>query len=139
DNAYPTPELRVLAAFRFYAVFEWLYPYRDLIGREMGDILEEALPRLLAADDARQYHLAVAEMVARVGDTHSTVSSQTLSEEWGNAMPPVTLRPVEGRAVIVGLIDPAAVQAGASVGDVVETVDDESATTRLAYLSRYIS
>lgn len=139
DNAYPTPELRVLAAFRFYAVFEWLYPYRDLIGREMGDILEEALPRLLAADDARQYHLAVAEMVARVGDTHSTVSSQTLSEEWGNAMPPVTLRPVEGRAVIVGLIDPVAVQAGASVGDVVETVDDESATTRLAYLSRHIS
>jgi C-terminal processing protease CtpA/Prc len=138
-DAYPAPALRVLAAFRVYGVFEWLYPYKHLIGREMTDVLEDALPRLLAARDARQYHLAVAEMVAHVGDTHATVDSQTLSAEWGNAMPPLALRPVEGRAVIVRLTDPIAEQAGASVGDVVDVVDGEEAGKRLAYLSRYIS
>ena len=139
DDAYPTPALRVLAAFRFYAVFEWLYPYKDLIGREMKDLLRTSLPKLLSAQNARQYHLAVAEMVARVGDSHAQVGSRLLSEEWGPAMPPLALRPIEERAVIVRLTDAAAERAGLNVGDVVEMVDGERADERLAHLSRYIS
>lgn len=80
-------------------------PYKDLIGRELSDVLRGALPKLLAAQDARQYHLAVAEMVAHVGDSHAVTDSQTLNEEWGGAMPPLALRPIEGRAVIVSITD----------------------------------
>jgi C-terminal processing protease CtpA/Prc len=54
-------------------------------------------------------------------------------------MPPLALRPIEGRAVIARVTDPIAERAGVSVGDVVDTVDGEPADARLAHLSRYIS
>jgi hypothetical protein len=135
---YPAAALRVLAAFRFYGVFEWLYPYKDLIGRDVADLVREALPPLLSAKNAREYHLAVAAMVAQVGDSHATAGSQVLTDVWGTALPPVSLRPVEGRAVVVG-VDEEAQRSGVSVGDVIDSVDGQPAADRLSYLSRYIS
>ena len=123
DDPFPSASLRVFAAFRFYAVFEWLYPYKDLIGRDMNDLMREALPKLLDAQNAQQYHLAVAEMVAQIGDSHAMADSQTLTDLWGRAMPPIAVRPIEGMPVVVGLTNPAAERAGLGIGDVVETVD----------------
>jgi hypothetical protein len=138
DKPYPVAALRVLAAFRFYGVFEWLYPYKDLIGREVVDLVRDALPHLLSAKNAHEYHLGVAAMVAQVGDSHAIVGSQVLSEAWGTALPPVSLRPVEGRAVVVA-VDEDAQRAGVNVGDVIDIVDGQPAGDRLSYLSRYIS
>jgi C-terminal processing protease CtpA/Prc len=138
DEAYPPGPLRVLAAFRFVGVFEWLYPYKALIGRDVVALVRDALPELLSARNALEYHLAVAALVAQVGDSHATASSQTLTEAWGSALPPIDLRPVEGRAVVVGVHDDAG-QVGLEVGDVIERVDGHSAAERLAYLSRHIS
>ena len=139
DDPFPSASLRVFAAFRFYAVFEWLYPYKDLIGRDMNDLMREALPKLLDAQNAQRYHLAVAEMVAQIGDSHAMADSQILTDLWGRAMPPIVVRPIEGMPVVVGLTNPAAERAGLGVGDVVETVDGGRADERLTYLSRFIS
>lgn len=138
DSAYPSRPLRVLAAMRIWAAFEWLNPYRDLMDGDWDQVLKNSLTELLDAPDARSYHLAVAEMVAHVRDTHAVVLSPTLDEFFGTAAPAITLRPVQGKPVVVRIDDPAA-SAGVAVGDVVLTVDGSPVADRLALLSRYIS
>ena len=76
-------------------------------------------------------------MVTHVRDTHAVVLSPTLSEYFGTAAPAITLRPVQGKPVVVRIDDPA-VSAGVAVGDVVLAVDGESVAERLAVLKRYI-
>jgi C-terminal processing protease CtpA/Prc len=139
EPAYPSWPSRVLAAVRVWATFEWLYPYRDLMQANWDDVLKDSLVRLRDARDAEAYHLAIAEMVAPVGDTHAVVVSAVLEQFWGPAAPAVALRPVEGRPVIVRLTDASAGSAGVTIGDVVLSVDGIPADQRLATLSRYIA
>jgi C-terminal processing protease CtpA/Prc len=123
---------------RIWAAFEWLNPYRDLMDSDWDQVLKNSLTNLLDAPDARSYHLAIAEMVAHVRDTHAVVVSPTLDEFFGTAAPAITLRPVQGKPVVVR-IDDATASAGVTVGDVVLAVDGSPAVDRLALLSRYIS
>lgn len=139
EAALPNEPLRLLAVFRSWAIFEWLYPYRSLMEHDWQQVLEETVPKVMAARDAREYHLAIAEMIAQVGDTHAVVGSSVLNEFWGPAAPALALRPVEGRAVVVAITDPSAGAGGVSIGDVVLAVDGHAAESRLATLSRYIS
>ena len=139
EAAFPNEPLRLLAVFRSWAIFEWLYPYRSLMERDWQLVLEETVPKVMAAQDAREYHLAIAEMIGHVGDTHAVVGSSVLNEFWGPAAPALTLRPVEGRAVVVAITDPSAGSGDVSIGDVVLAVDGHAAESRLATLTRYIS
>lgn len=139
DTTYPSRPLRLLGAFRIWAVFEWLYPYRNLIDGDWDAVLREALPKIAAARDARQYHLSIAEMVAKVGDSHAGIDSSVMTDFWGPAAPALALRPIEGKAVIVGTTDASAAALGAEVGDVILAVDGQPAEQRLNALSRYIS
>jgi C-terminal processing protease CtpA/Prc len=136
DEAYPSRALRLLAAIRVWAVFEWLNPYHDLMGDGWERVLQDSVPKLLDARDGRSYHLAVAEMVAHVRDTHAIVLSPVLDEFLGTGAPGITVRPVEGKAVVTRVDDP---DAGIAVGDIVLRVDGVSVDDRLAMLGRYIS
>lgn len=139
DAAFPSEPLRLLAVFRSWAVFEWLYPYRSLMERDWHRVLEETVPKVIAARDAQAYHLAIAEMIGHVGDTHAVVGSAVLNEFWGPAAPALALRSVEDRPVVVAITDPSADVGEVSVGDVVLAVDGHAAEARLARLSPYIS
>jgi C-terminal processing protease CtpA/Prc len=139
DSLYPAEPLRLLGAFRIWSVFEWFSPYRHLMEPGWDNVLEQALANFSAARNAREYHLAVAEMVAHVNDTHSETSSPVISEFWGSAAPAIALRPVEGKAVVVAITDESARSSGMAVGDVILAVDGEMTEARLSRIGRYIS
>jgi C-terminal processing protease CtpA/Prc len=139
ESLYPAEPLRLLAAFRIWAAFEWFSPYRHLMDPGWDSVLEEALSRFSAARDAQEYHLAVAEMVSHVNDTHSETSSPVLTEFWGAAAPALVVRSIEGKAVVVAITDEAARSAGIATGDVIMSVDGENTEVRLSRMGRYIS
>jgi C-terminal processing protease CtpA/Prc len=136
---YPSEAIRLLGAFRIWSVFEWFSAYRHLMDPGWDNVLEDALAKFSAARDAREYHLAVAEMVSHVNDTHAEVTSPVLTDFWGPATSAIALRPVEGQAVVVRITDESAAQAGISIGDVIVSVDGESTEARLRRISRYIA
>jgi C-terminal processing protease CtpA/Prc len=139
ESLYPAEPLRLLGAFRIWSVFEWFSPYRHLMDPEWDTVLEEALSKFSAARNAQEYHLAVAEMVSHVNDTHSVTSSPVMTEFWGVAAPALSLRPVEGNAVVVGITDESVRSSGIRAGDVIVSVDGETTEARLSRISRYIS
>ncbi len=136
---YPAVEYRLMALFRVWAVFEYFFPYRDLMQEDWDGILAQSIPKVIEARDDIEYNLALAETIARVHDTHAGVSSQALERFWGPAHPGVRLMPVEGKAVITEILDPAVAELGVRPGDAVIAVDGEDTRARIARFSRYVA
>jgi C-terminal processing protease CtpA/Prc len=136
DQAYPSAEYRMLAAARVWGVFYYFHPYRHLYGEDWNAVLTEFLPKMAQAENARQYHLAVAEMVAHVHDTHCGVSSSELAAYYGAAGPPVELRWIENQPVVTRVLNSAV---GLQPGDVVTKIDGEPYQTRADDLAKHIA
>jgi hypothetical protein len=77
STPYPDEGIRMVAAAQIWAVFSYFHPYKHLYDRDWdSDVLPEYLLKLSAARDAREYHMAVGEMVSHTKDTHCFVNSR---------------------------------------------------------------
>jgi C-terminal processing protease CtpA/Prc len=136
--SFPTEEYRLLALFRFWNVIHYFYPYKRLTDKPWDTLLADFIPRFTENQSALDYQTTVAEMVARMQDTHGGISGlQALGERLGTFAPPLRLGSTGGQLTIVELLDAAAAQsAGVHLGDVILTIDGQPVAERLAQLTR---
>lgn len=140
EMKYPSVEYRLLAAFRFWNVIRHFYPYKDLFDEDWEEVLREFIPKFERAKDELEYTLTVAEMVARIEDSHAYINSPVYNRYAGTGYPPIRVRLIEDKPVVTALTDEKAARAtGIEVGDLIEKIDGEDASARLARYSRYIS
>jgi C-terminal processing protease CtpA/Prc len=140
-TSFPQREYRLLAMFRFWNVIHYFYPYKDLLDQDWDTVLPRFLPAFAAAGDAREYGLAVAEMAACIQDSHTNVGgSKELRRYFGEALPALSLRLIEGKPTVTDILDAEAVKdAGVAIGDVVLAVDGEPVDKRMARYGKYIA
>ncbi len=139
ENRYPSPELRILAAYKIWAVFRYFFAYRDLMDEDWDDVFTTFLPKFIAAKDAREYNLTIAEMVTHVADSHAQIQSEELSDYFGKAPVGLRLRLIEKKPLITEILDEEAKKAGIQVGDIVSKVDGESIIDRFHREELYIA
>jgi len=138
EMAFPPLEYRLLAAFRIWTVIHYFFAYKDLIEEDWDGVLREFIPRMEQADSALSYHLAVAEMVTHIHDSHGFIYSPILQQHSGNAWPPVRLQIIENVPVITAIFDAEiAKSAGVRYGDIVLKIDGENAMERIIKCSKY--
>jgi C-terminal processing protease CtpA/Prc len=138
DRPYPAAEYRLLAAFRIWAVINYFYPYKELMGEDWNQTLRQFIPRMEGSKDALDYNLAVAEMVTHIHDSHGSARSPILQRYFGEASAPVRVRMIENSPVITGFTNTdAAQEAGLEIGDVILKVDGEDANRRIAERLKY--
>jgi C-terminal processing protease CtpA/Prc len=137
-GAYPSREVRLLAAARVWGVFHYFHPYLPLYDRPWDTELAQSLPRIDAAANAREYHLAIAAMVAQTDDTHCFVSSPELSKFYGAAATPIRLDWIENQPVVVKVVDDDVAKQVAP-GDVLVTIDGRPYQDRMKELEPYIA
>src|ERR1700758_410148 len=89
EMQYPPTEYRVLAAFRLWAVINYFFPYKELMGEDWNETLRQFIPRMEGAKDALDYNLALAEMITHIHDSHGGATSPVLQKYFGNASAPV--------------------------------------------------
>ena len=87
-------------------------------------VFAEFLPRMGAAKNAREYHLAVAEMVTHVHDGHCSAYSTELTTAFGAAWSSVEVRWIENQPVVTRIADPELAQT-VHPGDVVTKIKGE--------------
>jgi C-terminal processing protease CtpA/Prc len=143
DNPYPqmsfpTEEYRLLALFRFWNVINYFFPYKRLTDKPWSETLTDFIPRFLENKSALDYEMTVAEMVARMQDTHGFVRGlRNLDSHLGMFAPPLRLGSADGKLVVAELTDEATAQAaGVKRGDVILSIDGEPAAQRIAALAR---
>ncbi|MBP9091911.1 hypothetical protein KBI23_12875 [bacterium] len=146
---YPSKELRLLAAFRIWAMVAYFFPYIELLDNDWNQILVDMIPEFEQASNAEEYHLTVAKMVSQLHDTHAVLSSETLSNYFGIASPPVRCRMIEDKVVITEILAEKetllkkgnAVTIGdlIKIGDIVTAIDGVDIKEKFRELSQYHS
>jgi C-terminal processing protease CtpA/Prc len=137
EMEFPGPEYRLLALFRFWAVIDYFFPYKDLIGDSWESVLARYIPKFETNKDALDYQLTVREMVAEIHDSHGRVENANASDEkLGTFVPPILVRYIESQAVITNLLDD---KLPVKIGDVILTIDGEPVGKKREYLSRFIA
>lgn len=138
DVPYPNTAVRMLAAARIWGVYRYFHPYLNLYDEDWDAILVRYLARMEQAANAREYHLAVAEMVAQTRDSHCFVSSAELTSYFGSYIPLVEVRWIEERPVVTRVLA-AALQSLIRPGDAVINIDGQPAQKRLDELTPYLA
>lgn len=137
---YPSAAYRALAALQIWSAYHFFYPYKDLMGEDWDGVLNNYLPKFESARDAREFHLAVAEMVMHVHDSHAFVNSKVLGEFYGTAPVPISVRWIENSPVVSRVIDEAdAKLAGIDIGDVILAIDQQDVKVRISELASHLS
>jgi C-terminal processing protease CtpA/Prc len=139
EMPYPSTEYRILAAYKIWAVFHNFFAYRDLMDEDWDDVFAAFLPKFIAAGNASEYNLAVAEMIAHVSDSNATVESGELSKYFGEAPPGLRLRLIEKKPVVTEIFDKSANEQGIEIGDIVTKVDGEDIVERINREAKYFS
>ncbi|MEW6733874.1 MAG: S41 family peptidase [Acidobacteriota bacterium] len=128
----PSEEYRLLALFRYWNIINYFFPYKYLLDRPWETVLTDFIPRFQANQTPLDYQLTVAEMVARIQDSHGGVyPANALNEHLGGFAPAVALGWLEGQTVVTALMDEIAKAAGLNIGDVVLEIDDEPVVKRI--------
>lgn len=140
DVEYPDKEYRLLALFRYWNIINYFNPYNHLLDKPWDAVLTEYIPRMESAKDALAYHLAVAELVTNIQDTHGFISSPVLSKYFGTHVPPVEVKFVEGQTVITKVSEDALKEAPMlRPGDTIVSVDGEDTSKRRERIGRYFA
>ena len=131
----PALEYRQLAVIRAWNVIHYFYPYLHLIG-DWDAVLPEFLARMEEARTGKEYALTIAEMMTHVPDGHTNLwGHPALDERIGKAGLPVSIRWIEGAAVVVTASDEAKA-AGIEPGDALISLDGEPVETGIERLNK---
>jgi C-terminal processing protease CtpA/Prc len=139
EMRYPAMGYRILAAYKIWTVFHYFFAYRDLMDEDWDDVFASFLPKFMAAKDAREYNLTIAEMVTHVSDSQARVESEELWNYFGEAPVGLRMRLIEKKPVVTEVLDEAAKKAGVQRGDMVTSVDGENVIERINREAKYIS
>jgi len=143
EPSYPNIKLpdagfQILALYRFWNIVEYWFPYRDLLSEDWDKVLIDSLPRVVLANNADAYQLAMMELIARVNDTHANLwTSLKVRPPTGACQLPVKVRFIEGRPVISGYAGKAGETSGLKPGDIITELDGVTIAKLMESWSRY--
>ena len=118
---YPDEGKRILALFRYWNIIHYFFPYKHIMDQEWEISLQQAIPKVLNATNALQFHLAMREFTAKINDSHAFMYSSTLNYWSGQYYTPFHARFIEGQVVITKVLSSASML---KPGDIIKKIDD---------------
>jgi len=100
DPEFPSEDIRLLSLFRYWNIYNYFSPYRDVIEGDWEEILEEYIPRVREASTALEYGFAMRKFTAATDDGHSSFGYRPFNAYWGDLFPPFESRFIDGETVI---------------------------------------
>jgi C-terminal processing protease CtpA/Prc len=123
---YPDAGYRLLALFKFWSIYEYFSPYKNLTDKPWSVILNEYIPKLIGANDELEYKLAIASLVAETKDSHSDISTLDfpLRTYFGIYSPNVVISFVGELPVVSFSKDEEILPSSLKAGDVIQKIND---------------
>jgi C-terminal processing protease CtpA/Prc len=135
---FPGKEYRLLSLFRFWNVINYYYPYKYVIGEDWNLVLTEMTNKFKSAKDTTDYHLALAELNAKINDSHSgSVTLYTL-KYFGHYWVPFKIKIIDEKAMVTGFYsDSLSKVDDIKQGDVILTINNKSISEIVTERSKY--
>lgn len=103
---YPDDGYRLLAVYRFWNMIEYFYPYKYGIKKDWDEVLTAYISKILKADSELNYKLTLAELVAEIQDSHTSVSGDAvISKFYGLRKPAIELKFADQTPVVLANYD----------------------------------
>jgi len=119
----PDAGFQILALYRFWNIIAYWFPYRDVIGQDWDQVLEEFLPRIALARSGDSYQRELMALIARIHDTHANLwSSIGVRPPTGSCQVPVHLRFIGDQPVVTGFAAADAKDIGLKTGDIITSL-----------------
>lgn len=132
EMAYPDAGYRLLSLFRYWAMINYFFPYKDVIGTDWNKALSSRIPEFVEAKDEQEYVLATLKMIASIHDTHANIwsSSEVLNQFRGKYKLPFKAEFIENKLVVTGYYaDTLNVKQKFLIGDVVSSINGKAVET----------
>lgn len=100
-SKFTSRSISLLELFRYWNYVEYFFPYKYETDQNWNAVLTEMIPQFLSAGNDTDYHLALAELVAKIDDSHAYLFSTPISLHlYGSKKLPVEYCYAEGKLVI---------------------------------------
>lgn len=114
------PEMRMLSLFRYWNIVNYFSPYKNLMDQRWDKSLMEAIPDFVNSRDEVDYNIAILKLAAKTNDSHSFVSSSTISRNIkGIFYLPLSLKFIDGKTVVTKVLK----DIGIKPGDIIEKIN----------------
>jgi len=135
---FPGMEYRLLGLFRFWNVINYYFPYKTDIGEDWNDVLREMTGRVKNARDTVEYQLLMAELTARINDSHSGLTNMYIMQHIGWYQVPFRIRIIDEKAVVTGFYNDSLSRTDdIQYGDAIVSVNDRPVPEIIAERSVY--
>jgi len=125
---YPDDGYRLLALFRFWNIYEYFSPYKNVIDKPWGNVLEEYVPKFLLAKDELTYKLTAAAFVGETKDSHSDISpyDRAFIDFYGKFKPNIEIVFIDNLPVVKYSNDEVAGINTLKKGDIIQSINQVS-------------
>lgn len=132
---------RLLALFRYWNMIEYFFPYKHLIKKDWNEVLKQYIPEILEANDELSYQLTLMKLLAEVEDSHAGIynPSKVSLKERGRKVPPLQIKFIENKAVVVKIADSFPQLLNIKIGDEIIAIDGKKTEKRIDEIEKYIS
>jgi len=121
NEDFPSKEYRLLAAFKIWTVFNYFFPYKDLMNEDWDNILKLSITKFENASNAQEYRDAVSEMIAYTHDSHAWVNWPSKDR----AFPMFVCRYIENKLIVTRVFSDS-LNNTIMPGDEIVSIDRES-------------
>lgn len=132
---------RLLALFRYWNMIEYFFPYKHLIKKDWNEVLKQYIPEVVKANDELSYQLTLMKLLAEVEDSHAGIHnpSQVALKHRGRKVPPLQIKFIENKAVVVKIADSFPQLLNIKIGDEIIAIDGKKTEKRIDEIEKYIS
>ncbi len=139
-SEFTSKTVSLLELFRYWNYAEYFFPYKYETDQSWNTVLTEMIPKFLMADNTTDYHLALAELVAKTDDSHAYLFSKEIySTLYGSRKVPVEYSYAEGKLVVtkINKTRPKS-QNPLLPGDVIYDIEGKTIPQLINFLGKYV-
>lgn len=128
STTYPDCGYRLLSLYRYWAIINYFYPYKNVVGKDWNTVLNDFLPIFINAKDKYEYTIAVLKLIGSIHDTHASIvgNNITLNEIKGQFTVPFIADFVENKLVVTGYyLDTLNVKSKFKIGDLILNINGQ--------------
>jgi hypothetical protein len=128
---YPDVGVRLLCLYRYWAMIEYFYPYRNLIGEKWENVFDTFIPKFIGAKNATEYTLSALQLIGVVKDTHANIwgENNSLDNFKGEYMLPIKTMFINNELVVSGFYDEMRDFSQFHKGDIIRKINGQDIST----------
>jgi C-terminal processing protease CtpA/Prc len=126
DLDFNKKESWILMVFAYWNLIEYYFPYKYAMDQKWDKTLEQILPLVVAANDQRDFLMAMKKMTTKINDSHGYFFG---ASKWSaeSRFFPANCKIIDNKMVVTEIVGDSLAEAGnIKIGDIITKINDKT-------------